>query len=304
MPFIDSEPWSVEFFAHIECPEHVQIPTEDCDAWVLNPNYRWVYDKLAVALTQGLEAAPHCVLPPKSSYPVFSKPITNLGGMGTGSCVIPDESTFIKSFQAGHFWCTLLTGKHISTDAAIVDGEMVWSRHTTGVPLSDGMFDYWHIHKEAMPEIESRCGAWVRQHLAGYTGMANFETIGGTIIECHLRFSPQWADLYGDDWLQAIVRLYSEKRWDYDDSHRVDFYSVVLWGPPKRHYRFPPASELAKARAIPGVSSIQIPYYEKVDLTFISNPPGGFRLAIVNCRDLNAGRKASSILREAIKEVH
>ena len=32
---------------------------------------------------------------------------------------------------------------------------------------------------------------------AGYTGMVNFETIGGRIIEAHLRFADQWPDLYG-----------------------------------------------------------------------------------------------------------
>ena len=39
-----------------------------------------------------------------------------------------------------------------------------------------------------MPAIEDYCGAWIRRHLAGYTGMLNLETIGGRIIEVHLRF--------------------------------------------------------------------------------------------------------------------
>lgn len=177
-----------------------------------------MYDKLAIALTQGLEAAAHGVLPPETSYPVFSKPITNLRGMGAGCRVISDKATFLRSFQPGHFWSTFLTGKHVSTDAAHINGEIVWCRHTTGVPITDGMFDYWHIHKEDMPEIESWCGAWSRKYLVGYTGMANFETIGGKIIEAHLRFADQWPDLYGKGWMDAVVRLYSEKRWNFDDS--------------------------------------------------------------------------------------
>ncbi len=35
------------------------IPTEDCDAWLWYPRQRWVYDKLAVALSQKLDAGPH-----------------------------------------------------------------------------------------------------------------------------------------------------------------------------------------------------------------------------------------------------
>ena len=65
------------------CPPDVFIPTEDSDGWLWNPAHRWVYDKLAVAMSQGLEAAPHGVAP--QNYPVFSKPIYNLKGMGVGS---------------------------------------------------------------------------------------------------------------------------------------------------------------------------------------------------------------------------
>ena len=45
-----------------------------------------------------------------------------------------------------------------------------------------------------------------QKHLAGYTGMLNLETIGGTIIEAHLRFADQWPDLYGPGWVDAAGR--------------------------------------------------------------------------------------------------
>jgi hypothetical protein len=37
--------------------------------------------------------------------------------------------------------------------------------------------------------------------------MLNLETIGGTIIEVHLRFADQWLDLYGPGWVDAVVWL-------------------------------------------------------------------------------------------------
>ncbi len=46
---------------------------------------------------------------------------------------------------------TLLEGEHISTDCAVVDGEAHWWRHTTGVPLGAGMFDYWIVHAAPRP---------------------------------------------------------------------------------------------------------------------------------------------------------
>ena len=81
-----------------------------------------------------------------------------------------------------------------------------WWRHVTGKPAGEGTFDYWTVHAEPDADIEARCAAWIGRHLAGYTGMLNLETIGGTIIEAHLRFSDQWPDLYGPGWVDARCR--------------------------------------------------------------------------------------------------
>ena len=86
MPICEADPWRFQYFEHVDCPPDVRISTEDPDSWEWYPRHRWIYDKLAVALSQGLEAAPHGVMPP--AFPVFSKPIMNLRGMGTGSQVI------------------------------------------------------------------------------------------------------------------------------------------------------------------------------------------------------------------------
>jgi hypothetical protein len=287
VPICEADPWRLQYFAHVACPEHVRISTEDADSWEWYPAYRWVYDKLAVALSQGLEAAPHGVMPRR--FPVFSKPITNLRGMGTGSRVIASAADYQVAMTPGHFWCALLSGRHVSSDVALVDGEPRWWRHTTGITGPGGTFDYWHVHAEAMPEVEGWCGAWARQHLAGYTGMANFETIGGRIIELHLRFADQWPDLYGRGWVEALIRLYSEGKWVFADKERADGFSVVLFGPHGRSYRHPPAALIEDVRRMPGVSSVQITFHENRPPERHAMPPGGFRLAIVNAWSLKVG---------------
>ena len=78
-------------------------------------------------------------------------------------------------------------------------------------PSGEGTFDYWTVHAAHDPEIENYCGAWIRRHLASYTGILNTETIGGRMIEVHLRMSDQWPDLYGAGWVDALVRLYHER---------------------------------------------------------------------------------------------
>ena len=86
MPIRETDPWRLQYFANVACSDDVWISTEDQDSWAWYPDHRWIYDKLAVALSQGLPAAPHGVMPPY--YPIFSKPIINLRGMGIGSRVI------------------------------------------------------------------------------------------------------------------------------------------------------------------------------------------------------------------------
>ena len=47
--------------------------------------------------------------------------------------------------------------------------------------------------------------------------MANFETIGGRIIEVHLRFADQWPDLYGTGWVDALIAPLCDGAWRFDD---------------------------------------------------------------------------------------
>jgi hypothetical protein len=294
MPICEADPWRLQYFERAVCPPGVNIPTEDCDAWLWYPDHRWVYDKIAIAQSQGLEAAPHGVTP--SRFPVFSKPITNLRGMGVASRVLHSASEYEQSLTPGHMWMTRLEGRHVSSDAVIVAGEPCWWRHVTGAPSGEGTFDYWTVHAAADPGIEDRCGGWIRAHLAGYTGILNIETIGGAMIEVHLRMSDQWPDLYGAGWVTAVIRLYHERVWNFADRDRRDGYSVVLFGPHGRSYRHPHAAVVTQVRNMPEISSVQITFYEDKNPAHHAMPPGGFRLAIVNAWSLSAGFEARDIL--------
>ena len=51
-------------------------------------------------------------------------PITNLKGMGIGSCVIRSAFTLEHCDQPGHMWMPLLTGEQVSTDYAVKNGRI------------------------------------------------------------------------------------------------------------------------------------------------------------------------------------
>ena len=290
MPFCEADPWRLQYFAGVECPREVRIPTEDPDGYGWYPQHRWVYDKLRVTASQGLACAPHGVIPPK--FPVFSKPITNLRGMGVGSRVLSGLADYLAHLTPGHFWMTLLEGEHVSSDIAVLQGRSMWWRHSRGVPAGEGTFDHWCIEAGQRCELEQALSAWIAAHLGAYTGMLNLETIGGRIIDAHLRFADQWPDLYGRGWLEAVVGLYGRGTWSFADDDRRDGYSVVLFGPHGREYRHPPPALVAAVREMPEVSSVQITFHADRPAAAHPMPPGGFRLAIVNCWALAAGRAA------------
>ncbi len=290
MPIIERDPWRMQYFEGARCPDDVVIPTDDEHAYELYPEHRWIYNKLQICDSQSLPSAPHGV--PPHEFPVFSKPIYNMQGMGVGGATYASAEDLEQNLTAGHMWMPRLEGEHVSTDAVVLGGEAQWWRHTIGETLGDGVFDYWTVLAEDRPELEAYCGAWMRRNLRGYSGAVNLETIGGKLIEVHLRFADQWPDLYGAGWLDSIVELYVRRRWRYADDDRRDGWSVVLFGAHGVAYEPPPDRLQEEIRARPGISSLQITFHPDLPPDQHAMPPGGFRLAVINCRDLEAGLKA------------
>lgn len=297
MPICERDPWRDQYFENIACPDNVRIPTDDIDCWPWFPRHNWIYDKLKIANSQGFLCGPHGVMPP--GFPVFSKPITNLKGMGIGSRIIGSEKEMEAHSTPGHFWMPLLQGPHVSTDCAIVQGQVEWLRHATGVPLGEGMFSHWTLHADEMPELAAYLKTWVRQHMDSYTGMMNFETIGGKIIEAHLRFADQWCDLNGAGWIDAVVQLYAKGQWHYKDEDRRVGYSIPLFAQHQENFEHPTPEHQSRIRAMPHVSSLQITFYENKNASDHPMPPGGFRVGLVNAWDLVAGCKAIDELAKA-----
>ena len=212
MPFVGLPPERAHLFADVEPVR--DIPVSDAAAWRLNPAHRGIYNKLELALDQGVSAAPAgidpvgCGLAPEAA--IFVRPIINLYGMGIGA----RATTAAEGATApGTFWCQRLSGDQVSTDCLVADGAVRWFRHTrVAERAADGRPSHWAVGVEA-PEVELVVSAWVARHLAGYTGLANLELIGGTLIEAHLRGSTGFFEFYGADFLRAWVALVDEGHW-------------------------------------------------------------------------------------------
>jgi hypothetical protein len=293
MPICERDPWRLQFFEGIACPENLNIPTDDLDSYEWYPEFRWVYDKLKIAKSQNLPCGTRHDVP--QTFPVFAKPNINLRGMGLDSRII-QTSTELASLPDNHMWMELLSGEHISTDCAIVKGELKWIRHALGFPWTSGMFTHWVIENTQRLELNYFISIWIRDNLAHYTGMINIETIGGKIIEVHLRFADQWCDLYSRTWFDALVRLYDEGVWQWCDGNQRQGYSVPMFARHGVVPQHPPHALQKQIRTLKDISSLQITFFPSKAGAAHPMPPGGFRLGIINCWDLQAGFAARKLL--------
>src|SRR2546430_17431494 len=88
---------------------------------------------------------------------------------------------------------TLLDGRDVSADVAVVDGEPRWWRHATGEPGGEGTFDHWTVHAAHDPGIAAYCRSWAPPHLQGLTSTPTPpSTAARSIIGGHfsLRYRP------------------------------------------------------------------------------------------------------------------
>ena len=98
----------------------------------------------------------------------------------------------------------------------------------------------------------------------------------------------QWLDINGPGWLDAVVELYANGRWRFWDKDRRDGYSVVLFGAHEVSWTVD-RSAVDRSLNRPNISSILITVVEDKPAAHHAMPPGGFRLAIVNCWNLESG---------------
>lgn len=166
--------------------EHV-----DAKAWMNNPSFQHVYNKLWLCRTQNIKCAP-CPIKPES-YPVFYKPIINFYSLGAYAFKASSEIDEDRE-HPGLFWMEYVEGDHYTVDG-------YWNKNEFRTEVifkankEEDIFQYWIPSSHDLEFIRD----WAREHLSDYKGPINFEWIGDTIIECHLRNSSQLKKAYSHD---------------------------------------------------------------------------------------------------------
>jgi hypothetical protein len=168
---------------------------EDFQTWDLYQNrYRHLFNKLEVALQQGLHAGPAGV-PPQRDGDYLYRPVYNLYGMGIGATKFTYDSSMADDIicnaviPPGYFWCEWVEGDQLSIDfhrdpeTNIFYTRSVWQGvHYTDVNLTK--FKQWiRIPADIHPYDIKLDLPWNDLDI---TAM-NVELRGQYVIEAHLR---------------------------------------------------------------------------------------------------------------------
>ena len=87
-----------------------------------------------------------------------------------------------------------------------------------------GKFNYWKSTKKLIPQF---INTFISDIFSDYTGCLNIETIGDTMIECHLRMGD--IDLFPTlDILNGIIHVYNNNKYDWNINLK-DVYFFPIW---------------------------------------------------------------------------
>lgn len=295
-------PQDCALFDSFECPDDVEIPLTDIEAYSKYPQLNWVYNKPELCNELKVAHGWSGVMP--SEFPVFQKPIHNLHGRGQNTKLIANPTEFEKSYEPGCFWMPAYAGEHWSQDVVVLNGKWVDYFITQGHPTHDGMFDYWEYVGRVDENLKTRsmlaasvsATDFCDKHLKdiGWNGVINFEHIGDHIIEVHLRMSPQFAVMYGEEVLKQLPDLYAGNKYKKDPNGKKPpgGFVLPLFVNELPEHGFDINEQMQKEiLADENVRHISFEYDGRKDLDSISHPPGGYYLGSMTVTNLEKGKE-------------
>lgn len=172
-----------------------------------NPKDRWIFNKLEIALIQGIAAGTNSHEVPATGYYIV-RPIINLHGMGVSATKEwIEEGDEEEKVPDGFFWMEMLQGRHLSIDyenkkpVLVVEGFKAdtlykwnkWVRKSIKSAIK-------------LPKFLRRAGSRNKY--------LNVEFIGGRVIEVHLRGNPDFEESYNEIipvWDDTTIEFFTDR---------------------------------------------------------------------------------------------
>jgi hypothetical protein len=184
----------------------------DSDVWeFIDADDLWIYDKLILSKKLGYNCGPAGVSP-KIPDNYIVRPCVNFRMMGVGASIMHLTPENFSEIPPGFFWCEIFTGPHMSFDYQY--GEQVLA--------VEGFKDN--------PKRLDRFSRWIKvnakytlppflENIAKKYEWLNIETIGGRIIEVHLRYNDDFRNHDGNE----IIPIWKDEFYPSACEDRIGF---------------------------------------------------------------------------------
>ena len=209
-----------------------KVPDFDIQAYRRYKKYRFVYDKLWVAQSQGIESGTLESLKNEESdhqFPIFIKPRWGHKTSSSKNCFkIKDVDELSKYLNKTDdmMWSEYVAEKEQMTDLMLQQGQIM--HQITYVYSSEqkgSIADEWkHIGPDSRPP--QAIITWISNHLSGFTGVCNVQYRGEKIIEVGLRLARGGAYIYctqNDLLIRNINDLVETGSWNYLSPEELNF---------------------------------------------------------------------------------
>ena len=209
-----------------------KVPDFDIQAYRRYKKYRFVYDKLWVAQSQGIESGTLESLKngeDDPEFPIFIKPRWGHKTSSSKNCFkIKDKDDLSKylSKTDDMMWSEYVAEKEQMTDFMLQQGQIM--HQITYVYSSEqkgSIADEWkYIGPDSRPP--QAILTWIANNLSGFTGVCNVQYRGEKIIEVGLRLARGGAYIYctnNDLLIRNINDLVETGSWNYLSPEELSF---------------------------------------------------------------------------------
>ncbi len=267
------------------------IAWTDSEAIERYKEFAWVYDKHILGTVTGTPT--ELVTPElieKSKSDLFIKPRINLAGMGRRARAYSPGDTVILPTEP-MVAQPVLVGRHLTTDYVVGEGEVLGFFTFEALKDPRGSF----LLFESKGVVDAKATDLARKlSNSGYKGIVNVESIGGKVIEAHLRPSNQFADICGG-LIHNALRYMRREGWRGVKPEKT--YSRVY----RRPMTGTPYIEETPDRPWKGVSSVQFTWYPDQDMKELTQDEFSFRYLVINGTDLASIEAYGDYLNAQIK---
>jgi hypothetical protein len=220
------------------------IPAFDKTAYDIHETYRFVYDKLFIAKSQGVRCGTFKEF--DGEFPIFIKPRYGHETSSSKNCykIYSQEELNKYIHLPNMMWSEFINHTESMTDFVLLNGEIVYQMTYQYSDEQYGFADVWkYISVDNKPP--ERVVRWVKQHMTDYTGPLNVQYRSDIIIEVGLRFARSGIYLESTDnkyIIDNINYLWHNKEWKVVNEQKINFkpyYSFKCWSPIPIFYLIP-----------------------------------------------------------------